>query len=256
MIPQTGKRTQIRADVAMAAAILALGIVLTGTGQHLLLRWQHVDARYDAVGFEEFLGLGSSIAGLCLVGWWVLSFATAVAAVLLRRSGRHNSATFAGRLSPEFMRRLVIVVLGMNLAGVPLANAASIPVDPAWHPTVGTPAAQQEVQSPAGSPKSLPDPQWRPTAPVAEPGLLAPRTHRGAEHPTTQRAAVVVAPGDSLWSIAASHLGPLATDVEVAAAWPLWHEANRSVIGHDPNVLLPGQILQTPSQAVTIAPRT
>jgi nucleoid-associated protein YgaU len=52
-----------------------------------------------------------------------------------------------------------------------------------------------------------------------------------------------------LWDIAASAMGPGATDVEVALEWPRWFEANRAVIGQNPDVLLPGQILQPPSAA-------
>ena len=53
--------------------------------------------------------------------------------------------------------------------------------------------------------------------------------------------------GDTLWSIAAMHLGPGATDGEIAAAWPQWHAANRTVIGNDPDLVLPGQILTIPA---------
>jgi nucleoid-associated protein YgaU len=43
------------------------------------------------------------------------------------------------------------------------------------------------------------------------------------------------------------HLGPGATDGEIAAAWPQWHAANRTVIGNDPDLVLPGQILTIPA---------
>jgi len=49
-----------------------------------------------------------------------------------------------------------------------------------------------------------------------------------------------------LWSIAGRHLGPQATDAEIAAAWPRWYAANRDVIGADPNLLHPGQHLVAP----------
>ncbi|GAA5229709.1 LysM peptidoglycan-binding domain-containing protein [Arthrobacter cryoconiti] len=58
--------------------------------------------------------------------------------------------------------------------------------------------------------------------------------------------AIVVKRGDTLWSIAAAALGPFATDVEVAQAWPQWYRTNRFVIGADPNVILPGQVLHAP----------
>ena len=52
--------------------------------------------------------------------------------------------------------------------------------------------------------------------------------------------------GDTLWAIARQHLGPGATDAEVAQEWPRWHHANRAVIGPDPDRLLPGMVLQRP----------
>ena len=58
---------------------------------------------------------------------------------------------------------------------------------------------------------------------------------------------VVVMAGDSLWSIAARHLGTGADDAEVAAAWPRWWEANRHTVGEDPDLLLPGQRLVVPA---------
>jgi hypothetical protein len=41
-------------------------------------------------------------------------------------------------------------------------------------------------------------------------------------------------------------LGPGVSDLDIALQWPRWHEANRGVIGQDPDALLPGQILQPP----------
>ena len=57
---------------------------------------------------------------------------------------------------------------------------------------------------------------------------------------------LVVRRGDSLWEIAARHLGPNASAAEIAREWPRWHHANRSVIGPDPGLLLPGQQLVAP----------
>ncbi len=56
----------------------------------------------------------------------------------------------------------------------------------------------------------------------------------------------VVAPGDSLWAIAARHLGPGASNAAIAAEWPRWHRANRAVIGSNPSLLLVGTRLAVP----------
>ena len=57
---------------------------------------------------------------------------------------------------------------------------------------------------------------------------------------------VVVRAGDSLWSIAARELGPTATPEAITARWHAWYAANRHVIGSNPDLILPGQVLRTP----------
>ena len=59
--------------------------------------------------------------------------------------------------------------------------------------------------------------------------------------------------GDTLWSIAARHLGPDASDAEIARAWPAWFEANRDVVGDDPDLLRPGQVLRAPQGVVVVS---
>ena len=53
---------------------------------------------------------------------------------------------------------------------------------------------------------------------------------------------VRVAPGDTLWDIAARRLG-------AGASWPAVYALNRDVIGPDPGVITPGQRLALPSEA-------
>ncbi|MEV6273281.1 LysM peptidoglycan-binding domain-containing protein [Kribbella sp. NPDC051936] len=57
---------------------------------------------------------------------------------------------------------------------------------------------------------------------------------------------VVVREGDSLWKLAARELGPDATAEAIAARWPAWYAANRHVIGNDPDLIYPGQVLRIP----------
>ena len=70
--------------------------------------------------------------------------------------------------------------------------------------------------------------------------------------PTTR----VVGPGESLWSIAATELGPNATTTQIATRWPDWYAANRALIGPDPNLIRPGQVFRTPAPAVHPVPPT
>jgi nucleoid-associated protein YgaU len=67
--------------------------------------------------------------------------------------------------------------------------------------------------------------------------------------PVRVPARVVVKPGDTLWSIAATELGPNATAEDVATRWPAWYAANRQLIGPDPDLILPGQVLRIPASA-------
>jgi nucleoid-associated protein YgaU len=47
--------------------------------------------------------------------------------------------------------------------------------------------------------------------------------------------------------IAARRLGPAPSAAAVAAAWPSWYAANEQVIGPDPSLIHPGQVLHAPS---------
>ena len=55
--------------------------------------------------------------------------------------------------------------------------------------------------------------------------------------------------GDSLWRIARATLvarGHPATGTDVASFWPRIYEANREIIGGDPHLIHPGQVLELP----------
>jgi nucleoid-associated protein YgaU len=88
-------------------------------------------------------------------------------------------------------------------------------------------------------------PQWRPLSPVVEPGPLAGRQLRQPQ-PGSDATEVTVRPGDSLWSLSSARLGPFASDVDIALDWPRLYQANRDIIGANPHLLRPGQILRLP----------
>jgi len=58
----------------------------------------------------------------------------------------------------------------------------------------------------------------------------------------------VVEPGDCLWTIAARHLGPSASDADIDRYWRFVYERNRAVVGDDPNLIVPGQELVLPEE--------
>ncbi|VXB56573.1 conserved hypothetical protein [Arthrobacter sp. 9AX] len=255
-----------RADAASAVAILLLGVLLWSAGAGLLEQWHLSSARGQGRHAEDLLGAAAAVSGTVLVAWWFLSLLLAGATAALQKMGQFRAAAITRRLSPAFMQRLVLAALSVQLVSGPAAHADAAVPGPQWAPTQeyvsGAPAPHTNPSSPAVAPPPLEraltdaavapstiDPGWQPAAPVVSPGLLAAPAARSINSTGTDSAAVTVLAGDTLWDIAAAAMGPGASDVEIAMQWPRWYEANRAVIGMDPDVLLPGQILQPPSAA-------
>jgi len=260
MCVMEGSRTiRLSADAALAAAILLLGTFLVATGTWLLQHWQQSSARGQSLAFEDLLGLVANTSGLIVVAWWLLSLLIAFASAALARTGNARAAEITGRFSPAFMRRLALAAVGLQLLGAPLAQAAADPADPAWSPTpspvvsaIWAPTVAAKSGAPANPPSDEGmDPRWKPSAPVVDPGPLAAQPVRSARHQNaTEAGHITVRAGDSLWSIAARELGgSTASDVDVALEWPRWYQENRAVIGDNPDLLLPGQVLRPPARS-------
>lgn len=88
-------------------------------------------------------------------------------------------------------------------------------------------------------PKPLPP---KPSPPTKQHTLVSqsPAPHADRE------CSVVVRPGDSLWTIARSHLSDSASDADIAAEWPLWWQENKKAVGSDPSLIRPGLVLHSP----------
>jgi hypothetical protein len=251
----------------MAAVILFLGVLLAAIGGNLVQRWRSSTGRQASLGFEDQLGVVANTAGLIVIAWWLMSFVIAVVAALLDRRGNARAAAAAGKFAPAFMCRLALAAVGLQLVTAPLAAASPLQVAPgapgtplsapaasaAWTPpavpatTAAPPPAATAPPGPGPQPgaPAVDAPQWRPLSPVVEPGPLAGRPLR-QQQPGAESAEVTVRPGDSLWSLSSARLGPLASDVDIALDWPLIYQANRDIIGGNPNLLRPGQVLQLP----------
>ncbi|CAM3575344.1 LysM domain-containing protein [Occultella aeris] len=92
-----------------------------------------------------------------------------------------------------------------------------------------TPMSAATSQPQTGSPSAMPTPRG--------PAGTATGAHE-------------VAPGETLWSIAAADLardGSTVTEADIAAAWPRWYAANAATIGADPDLIQPGQELVPPT---------
>jgi LysM repeat protein len=192
---------------------------------------------------------------LCLVGalavmtygWLVGCLAITAATALpgwLGQAARSAQAV----LVPICVRRLVAGVLGAGMAFAPLTATSAAPA--------GSTASALSDHDSGDQSGVIPNPLQ---ASASSPGVsgVLPKMNTPARphHATTPPRGdgrpniVVVRPGDTLWGIAAEHLGGHPRAAVVAAEWPRWWAANRVVIGSDPDLIHPGQRLRTPSAA-------
>ncbi|MGO4234868.1 LysM peptidoglycan-binding domain-containing protein [Pseudarthrobacter sp. YAF2] len=268
-------------DTTAAIALLLLGVILCFLGSGLLSQWQAATARNQELSVEVLLAAAAATAGVGILLWWAFAIACAGSGVLLERLGRRRAAAAVRRLSPAFMQRAMVAALSVQLLTGVAAHAAGTDPGPAWTPTpahsspvrsslspagsipesggratlqpAGEPLGGQVIEAPAEQPGTQQPvatlaPGWRPAPQVVEPGLLATPESRAASEGKsgTEATTVTVLAGDTLWDIVATRLGPGASDVDIALEWPRWYTANRGQIGGNPDVLLPGQILQAP----------
>lgn len=233
---------KIAAELVLPLGLAVLAATLWTSGGLILAGTQ---TEPGSRSFEELLGLAASAAGGGLLLWWTLSLVLAFTGEVLRRCGLGKAGSFLTALSPAFMRRLAVAVIGLNLLAAPIAQAA-----PASK--MGVSVAAADAGSPLWQPMEIAtgpapiEPLWKPTRTAPDGGLMV-RAERAQHAGAPTGGEVVVKPGHSLWSIAAEHLGVFATDAEIAEAWPAWYDANRHVIGDDPSLLQPGQILRQPN---------
>ena len=189
-------------------------------------------------------GAAAELAAAALwvtAGWLAIGLLAAGIAALPGSCGR-TGARIAAVLLPRAIHRLVLGATGLGIVLTPVASHAATPP----HPPAEAPAATASPSWPTSAPP--PAPMW-PTVPNQQPTARHPhRPSPGAQPASAQH--VVVAPGDSLWSIAAAHLehpGP----ARVSASWPRWYAANRAEIGADPNHIVAGQVLDIPTHHTT-----
>lgn len=182
--------------------------------------------------------LVTSAAGL--LAWAVWAWGTAGLA-LTALSALPGAAGGAARLLlhgvlPAGTRRSAALLLGLGLAVTgPVVGTSGVLI-----PAVASAAVPASVPDwPAAVPASGPVPDW-PAA--ADAGTPLAATPTGGH---------VVLRGECLWDIAATWLrdstGREPADGEVAAAAHAWWTANEAVIGADPDLLLPGQVLVPPA---------
>lgn len=209
----------------------------------------------------ELLTVLAAALGLVLTAWLLIVLLLEVLALAPGAVGSAASA-LALAVTPRMARHVVLFVLGVGFVAScgPSQAIAAAPASVSVAETVDGPPTTEALPAPGWLPAlapattDLPEPGWVPSAPPprasADPTPLigAPQAAHGPLHH-------VVISGETLWSIAAEHLPPAATDTEIAEAWPRWYAANRHTIGDDPDLILPGQILTAPLPLTTGTPR-
>ncbi len=204
---------------------------------------------------DVLLALLTSLA--LLLALWLL--AGLVLSGLARLPGAFGRcfAVLADRVTPAALRRAVAFLLGTSLAAAaapgtavaassPASGRQAVAMAPAFLDARSL-AAASPAAAPPVSADTAPDPGFRPTAPrvPAEAPTLDP-LNAPPRAPSAAANQYVVRRGDTLWDIAARHLGPRVSASAIAREWPRWYAANRDVIGPDPFLIRPGQALRPP----------
>ena len=162
--------------------------------------------------------LATYVLAGCLL--WALLIAVA-GLVEVGTAGRVRAMSWVA--TPPGMQRAILAVLGVALAG--------------GLPGPVSAAATASVVGAAQRPSPLPVPARTVDAPRVRTGQFT--------------AQVVVRPGDTLWALARAHVPAGSSDRQVLEATERWHARNRAVIGADPDLIRPGQVLHPPHQLDT-----
>ncbi|PWW22965.1 hypothetical protein JD79_02128 [Geodermatophilus normandii] len=219
---------------AVMAALAAVLRALTPDLAAVLRTGGDLQSLVDTAGPEALLLAGVAAVAWAVWVWGALGLALTALSALPGLAG-DAAGLLLRRVVPASGRRAAALALGVGLAAAPALTGCTTAGPPS--PAVVTVAAETPVPAPAG----LPDRS------VAAPADAAPTL---PDWPAPAPGEHVVLRGECLWAIAAADLrartGAEPADAEVAAAVGRWWSANAAVIGPDPDLLLPGQVLRPP----------
>ena len=264
--------------VALAGASLvaaaAAGSIFLGTARDSLTSI----AAAGPAGPADGILLVAALGGVLLTLWLGLGMTLSALSVLPGAVG-HACRRLAGRIAPAAVRKVVAFILGTTLtaalvpggvaagtgrdaprpgvvaAGRPVITAVRGAADAAPDASFRVVSALVHDRVDRVDTEAAPPPTWSPEGPVSRtalsPRAVPPRAvPPKASFPDVRTSPVdgivVVHRGDTLWSIAARHLGPTATAADIDTECHRWFATNRKVIGEDANLILPGQLLRPP----------
>ena len=282
-----GRQGSAGARPLAAVALAAISLVVAAAAGSIFLSTARASAEALAAqgpaSPADGILLVVGFVGALLSLWVGLSMALSALSALPGALG-FICGEMAARVAPAAVRKTVAFVLGTALtaAFVPgtavarttyqgptrnaavasaqyavgavdaLGNLADLAPDASFRVVSDNGATRGTTDSGDGA-DAAPGPSWSPEGSTSPAGHMpnaghpGPKTHPSANGARGRTADIVVQRGDTLWSIAARHLGPAATTPEISAAWHRWFAANRQVIGDDPNAITPGQVLSPPA---------
>lgn len=207
----------IRRPTALRCLAVALAeTALAATGIRVLV----AGLRGPVITADEALVRISLLALLACVVWaWLAALSIVGDALAGRPRFRMRGVPFA-------VRRMLLSACGVAVATALAQSASAADSESRRDPLAGLP---MPVRAVGGA-------HFESSGPVTAP---------------TSSRTVLVGPGDCLWSLAAADLPPDATAAEVDARWRDIYRVNRAVIGGDPDLILPGQLLSLPRLRTT-----
>lgn len=210
---------------AMAGAALALLLLIPDAPSALrnLADPQHT---VDTRGAEALLVSATGLLAWAVWAWGALGLVLTAGTAVPGFLGA-TARVLAGMLLPSAARQAAAVALGLGLAAPVLVGGSFGSPVPGHDPVLAAARTALDV------------PDW----PLDAAGGV-PDWPSG-----TSTAAHLVVSGDCLWDIAEDRLTTGAgtpRDAEVATAVQGWWSANRAVIGPDPDLIRPGQVLRPP----------
>lgn len=232
----------VRRLALTAVAMAAIAAVLSRLAPDVPLLVEalaHPQATADRAGPDTLVVAGAGLLAWLVWGWGALGLALTAASALPGLLG--GAARFAlGVVLPAGARRSAAVLLGLGLG---VAGPLVISVGSAVPVASAAVLDQRTPVQVADDRRAGPVPDW--------PAQVVRTTDTVPDWPPTATGDVhVVVRGDCLWSIAEARLqqrhGRAPTAAEVAMEVRAWWVVNEAVIGRDPDLILPGQVLRPP----------
>jgi hypothetical protein len=173
------------------------------------------------VGIDRYAAAAAT-TGLVVLGGWAALLTTALVAARLPATAGAWGRRTARRLLPAALHG----VLGLTVVGLLPASALGDSTAPSIQ-IDRVPHVSMSVSMPAS-------PEPRDPA-VTDPAPDVTKVH-------------IVAPGESLWSIAATELPPGTGPAAIDTRWRQWWHHNRAAIGADPHLIHVGLHLAAPPE--------